>query len=254
MWESIALVSSGITLVAFIGAVAAWLYRARIQQSERLIRTAPLQERTRLVEQALESFRIDASGLTKQQQYNLALVQIKEREIRFRTTAIAIVIIAIVFAVVTVLAIQRTPNPLDESDRAYEERLQKLEEAVSKIEENQIPLNDVTNVDSLTVEQDIQEKVNVYENANIPWIDEFAVIIDAGHGGSDPGATVNLMSEKQITLALAREIKNALNKKGMNSRLTRDADTNVSISERVRRGFFYRNSLAVGLHVDAFGN
>jgi len=127
-WDAIQYVSSGITLVAFIAAIAAWIYRYRILQNERLIRTAPENERSALVERALEIFSIDTKQLSRQQQYDLALEQIRGRAARFRMTSIVVVIIAILAVGVTTFAIFRTPSALDdESQKKDEQLLQKLE-------------------------------------------------------------------------------------------------------------------------------
>ena len=54
MWEAINYVSSGFTLVAFIVAVGAWVYTSKIRERERLLKTAPENERTLLVQNASE--------------------------------------------------------------------------------------------------------------------------------------------------------------------------------------------------------
>jgi hypothetical protein len=109
MWEAIAYVSSGVTLAAFIFALAAWIYRAKILEKERLIRSAPDSARSELIEHTLEFFSVDTSGLTRRQKYDLALHQIHARAARFRTTAIAIIIIALLAASVSAFAIWQSP-------------------------------------------------------------------------------------------------------------------------------------------------
>src|SRR5205085_8666798 len=94
MWNSIAYVSSGLTLVAFIIAASVWIYRKWLLQKERLIRQAPESERAKLVENALEFFNVDTVGLTKEQRYNLAIRQIHDKAVRFRITAFVVVIVA----------------------------------------------------------------------------------------------------------------------------------------------------------------
>lgn len=41
MWSVIPHITTSITLIAFLAAVAAWVYRASLKHKERLIRTAP---------------------------------------------------------------------------------------------------------------------------------------------------------------------------------------------------------------------
>jgi hypothetical protein len=102
MWSVVPHITTGIALAAFIAAVAAWTYRAILKRKERLIRTAPESERAALVESSLEFFRVDTSGLTKTQKYDLALEQIRARERRFLTAAKVISFIATLFALAVV--------------------------------------------------------------------------------------------------------------------------------------------------------
>jgi hypothetical protein len=107
MWQAIAYVGSGVTLAAFFAAVAAWVFRQRIIQVEHLIRTAPEESRGPLVERALEVVGIDASKLTRQQRFDIAMAQIHNRAVRYRTTAWVISILAILAASVVAFAIWR---------------------------------------------------------------------------------------------------------------------------------------------------
>ena len=51
------------------------------------------------------------------------------------------------------------------------------------------------------------------------------VVIDAGHGGSDPGKVgVNDALEKDINLEIAKKVKKLLEKKGVNVIMTRESD------------------------------
>lgn len=54
------------------------------------------------------------------------------------------------------------------------------------------------------------------------------VIIDAGHGGSDPGKIgVNKAKEKDINLQVAKKVKKALEKEGVNVIMTRETDAGL---------------------------
>lgn len=54
---------------------------------------------------------------------------------------------------------------------------------------------------------------------------KICIVIDAGHGGSDPGKVgVNDALEKDINLALALRLKDLLEQKGIDVVLTRDSD------------------------------
>jgi hypothetical protein len=113
MWEAIQYVSTGLTLVAFLAAVGAWVYKARVDAREKLIATANADQRTELVARTLEYFDVDTSGLTKDQKYDLALTQIHARSQRYQQTAVVVCFIALVLALLAGFAISRgnTPTP-----------------------------------------------------------------------------------------------------------------------------------------------
>lgn len=60
------------------------------------------------------------------------------------------------------------------------------------------------------------------------------VMIDAGHGGYDPGVTTNRGDEADIVLAIAQKLKSALEKRGIPAQLTRETDTDFA--QRGQRG------------------
>ena len=80
------------------------------------------------------------------------------------------------------------------------------------------------------------------------------VAIDAGHGGEDPGARgANGSHEKDITLALARKIKQKIDAQdSMRAVLTRDGDYFVPLAQRVVKARAVKADLFVSIHADAF--
>jgi len=79
------------------------------------------------------------------------------------------------------------------------------------------------------------------------------VTIDPAHGGSDPGVKLSESSyEKEITLAISLLLKKEISKLGnIQVRLTRDSDSNVSMSERKRIAASSQSELFVSVHVNA---
>lgn len=110
LWKAIAYVGSGITLFAFVAAVAAWVYRTKLLEAERIIRLAPKNQRASLIEKKLQSFNVDTSRLTNQQKYSLLIHQNLEQARRYRTRAIVVVVIAILAASVSAFAIFHIPT------------------------------------------------------------------------------------------------------------------------------------------------
>jgi N-acetylmuramoyl-L-alanine amidase len=78
------------------------------------------------------------------------------------------------------------------------------------------------------------------------------IVIDPGHGGVDPGATsVTGAYEKNIVLALARDVKEELDKGGkVNAMLTRDRDIFIPLRERVAIARSANADLFMSLHAD----
>lgn len=80
------------------------------------------------------------------------------------------------------------------------------------------------------------------------------VVIDAGHGGIDPGAEHGDYTEKELMLTLARELRDALLRSGQyNVILTREDDSFVPLETRVAIARHVEADLFVSLHADALG-
>lgn len=58
------------------------------------------------------------------------------------------------------------------------------------------------------------------------------VVIDAGHGGADPGALSPYATEKTVVLAVAKKLKDLLAAQGIEVILTRDGDYFLTLAER----------------------
>ncbi len=80
------------------------------------------------------------------------------------------------------------------------------------------------------------------------------VAIDAGHGGKDTGAIgVGGLKEKDVTLALARELKRQIDRlPNMRAVLIRDGDYFIPLHERPRIAKEKNADVFISLHADAF--
>lgn len=104
MFEAIQYVGTPIALVAFIVAVVAYAYRARLDSRRKLIETAPESERGRVLEAALRDFTtVPTDTLTREQRYNLAVQLIEERRAKFRSLTLVSVIVAALLASVVIV-------------------------------------------------------------------------------------------------------------------------------------------------------
>jgi len=78
------------------------------------------------------------------------------------------------------------------------------------------------------------------------------VIIDPGHGGSDPGAQGRVFKEKELNLWIALRVKDLLEELGRNVLLTREIDIYVPLYERVIFANEKRATAFVSIHHNAF--
>jgi|GEM_PF-7086893 len=76
--------------------------------------------------------------------------------------------------------------------------------------------------------------------------------IDAGHGGSDAGATRHGIKESDITLEVARLLHEKLEKESsVRSFLTRSSDVSLGLQERVDLAHAHKADLFLSIHVNA---
>jgi N-acetylmuramoyl-L-alanine amidase len=99
------------------------------------------------------------------------------------------------------------------------------------------------------------EKPKALDKSKAPGVARLAIIvIDAGHGGEDPGATGRHGSrEKNITLTIARRLKALVDAEpNMRALLTRDGDYYLPLHVRVDKARKVKADLFVSIHADAF--
>lgn len=87
-------------------------------------------------------------------------------------------------------------------------------------------------------------------------VKELRIVIDPGHGGQDPGAIgVNGLKEKEVTLAVAKELRRLI--KGRipcKILLTREDDRTLSLSQRTAAANAFGADLFVSIHANAARN
>lgn len=66
-------------------------------------------------------------------------------------------------------------------------------------------------------------------------MNDLKVVIDAGHGGTDPGAVANRVNEKDLNLMIAKYMLERFKEAGIDATLIRTTDETLSPTERVRR-------------------
>jgi N-acetylmuramoyl-L-alanine amidase len=74
----------------------------------------------------------------------------------------------------------------------------------------------------------------------------YFAVIDASHGGTDRGEALGpVLAEKDITLALARDLRQALESRGITTLAVRDSDANISLDDRA----FLTNTSHVAIYI-----
>jgi N-acetylmuramoyl-L-alanine amidase len=86
----------------------------------------------------------------------------------------------------------------------------------------------------------------------LPLIKIKKVVIDAGHGGNDPGAIGKTgLREKDITLDIAKRLSSLLKKEGIAVAMTRQVDKFIPLAERVEIANNFGADLFISIHVNA---
>ncbi|MBU6452511.1 MAG: N-acetylmuramoyl-L-alanine amidase [Cyanobacteria bacterium REEB67] len=80
---------------------------------------------------------------------------------------------------------------------------------------------------------------------------ETVIVLDAGHGGTDPGAMRADIQEKDITLGIIEKLKKILETKGARIVLTRHDDTFVSLEDRVKITNQVGPNLFLSVHINS---
>lgn len=82
-------------------------------------------------------------------------------------------------------------------------------------------------------------------------LSEATIVLDPGHGGTDPGAEGTSFYEKEVTLQTAETIAEKLRSAGANVILTRSADEDVSLEERAWMSSNNQADLFISIHYDS---
>ncbi len=95
------------------------------------------------------------------------------------------------------------------------------------------------------------QSLDVSSLPNIP-IGKYKVVIDPGHGGSDPGAVgINGLKETNIVLEVSLKVANLLHQKGVTAILTRSSERTLDLQPRVTKANSSRADAFVSIHANA---
>ncbi|MEW6081424.1 MAG: N-acetylmuramoyl-L-alanine amidase family protein [Bacillota bacterium] len=81
------------------------------------------------------------------------------------------------------------------------------------------------------------------------------IMIDPGHGGSDPGAiSYSGIYEKEFTLAISHMLREILEGQGAEVRMTRTGDQTVEVRDRVYMANAFRTDVLISVHANSFND
>lgn len=77
------------------------------------------------------------------------------------------------------------------------------------------------------------------------------IVLDAGHGGKDPGAIVEDVTEKEITLSIALKTRELLENSGYKVAMTRTDDSFLSLDDRAAYANRKNAKLFISIHCNS---
>ncbi len=119
-------------------------------------------------------------------------------------------------------------------------------------------LNPIKRSSMLKGSEDIDENAELEPLATLPAVSNLTghktiIILDAGHGGEDPGAIgPDKVPEKEITLSIVKKLKDCLDEDGeFETYLTRPNDTFIPLAERTNLANEKKADLFISIHCNA---
>ena len=95
------------------------------------------------------------------------------------------------------------------------------------------------------------QDLDISDLPNVPY-GKYKVVIDPGHGGSDPGAVgINGLRETDIVLEVSKSVSELLTKKGVKTILTRSYERTVDLQPRVTKANNSKANAFVSIHANA---
>ena len=80
------------------------------------------------------------------------------------------------------------------------------------------------------------------------------IVIDAGHGGKDNGASSRGLTEKDVTLDIGRRLRKILEQNGFQVVVTRPDDRTLKLNDRAQMANSSRGDIFVSIHVNSIVN
>jgi N-acetylmuramoyl-L-alanine amidase len=89
----------------------------------------------------------------------------------------------------------------------------------------------------------------------VPAPRRYFAVVDASHGGDDHGEALSItLAEKDVTIALARSLRQELESRGISTLVLRDADANLSVDERAVFANADHAAIYIAVHASSSGH
>jgi N-acetylmuramoyl-L-alanine amidase len=117
--------------------------------------------------------------------------------------------------------------------------------------DEQLPTDDASNENDPADDQNADDQNADDQNSVVLDPSRVSILLDAGHGGSDPGCQYYGVDEKDITLAVTKDLGRILQSKGYQVVYSRTDDTYVSLEDRSNMANSLDVTIFVSVHVNA---
>ena len=110
MWDIIQYITTPLTLIAFIAALATIIYRRKLETKKELINSAESSDRARLIEASLETYHLRDDNLTKEQKFELVRKVLDQKIQRLKINSITLIVLTVIFAVTALIGFRMMNN------------------------------------------------------------------------------------------------------------------------------------------------
>jgi len=118
---------------------------------------------------------------------------------------------------------------------------------------NTVPDTSVPDTDTPVTDPPVPDKPPIVLLPEKEIDSPFRVVVDAGHGGSDPGAIIGDVYEAHINLSIAMKLADILEQNGVEVIRTRTTDKWVSLPDRHSLANEQNADLCISLHCNIYG-
>ncbi len=156
---------------------------------------------------------------------------------------------------------------VDVFDRKRDEQPKNLPAIAKELNNNRNNNNDSSDLSTDDIIKNIESNTRISNKSADDFADKDltlgtalglkirTIVIDAGHGGKDPGATYGRLKEKDVVLDIAKKVRDLLSRdKDLKVYMTRSRDIFIPLEERTAIANKYKADLFISIHANAARN